>query len=63
MIVYKDIKAFFDLEAEAEASRWESLMELTIEERIHKRKAIKSLYLDREFSGREENNILYKLLF
>ena len=62
MIVYKDIKAFFDLEAEAEASRWESLMELTIEERIHKRKAIKSLYLDREFSGREENNILYKLL-
>ena len=62
MIVHKDIRKFFDLEAEAEADRWETLMELTIEERIHKRKAIKSLYIDREFSGREENNILYKLL-
>lgn len=62
MIKHKDISSFFDLEAEAEAKRWGALMDLSIEERIHKRKAIKSLYLDREFSGREENYIHYKLL-
>lgn len=61
MIEHKDISSFFDLEVEAETRSWKTLMELSIDDRIHKRKAIKSLILDKEFQEREEVNILLKL--
>ena len=56
----KDIKDFFDLEAEAEITRWEANMKLSIKERIHKRKAIQNVYLDRNFSETSEEH--YDLL-
>lgn len=60
MITKKDIEQFFDLEAEASKKRWEATMKLSINERVRKRKAIKSVYLDKEFSGQSEEN--YRLL-
>lgn len=60
MITKRDIEQFFDLEAEASKKRWEATMNLSINERVRKRKAIKSVYLDKEFSGHSEEN--YRLL-
>lgn len=60
MITKKDIEQFFDLEAEASKKRWEATMKLSINERVRKRKAIKSVYLDKEYSGQSEEN--YRLL-
>lgn len=60
MIIKKDIEQFFELEAEASKKRWEATMKLSINERVRKRKAIKSVYLDKEFSGQSEEN--YRLL-
>lgn len=56
----KDIKEFFDLEAEAASMRWEATMKLPIKERIRKRKAIQDVYLDREYSGEsvDKNRLL-----
>lgn len=45
----KDIVQFFDLETEASKKRWEALMNLPIEERVRKRKAITNLFLDKKF--------------
>lgn len=60
MIGKRDIERFFDLEAEASKKRWEATMKLSVNERVRKRKAIKSVYLDKDFSGNSEEN--YRLL-
>ncbi|MDE6578212.1 MAG: AAA family ATPase [Muribaculaceae bacterium] len=60
MITKKDIEDFFDLEAEESKKRWEAAMKLSVNERVRKRKAIKSVYLDKEFGGHSEEN--YRLL-
>lgn len=49
MITKKDIEQFFDLEAEASKKRWEAMMKLSVDERVRKRKAIKSVYLDQDY--------------
>ena len=56
MITKKDIEQFFDLEAEASKKSWEALMDLPVNERIRKRKAIKSVFLDRDYNGKSEEN-------
>ena len=56
----KDIEEFFDLEAEAAEARWEATMKLSIKDRIRKRKAIKDVYLDKNFGGMSEDK--YKML-
>jgi hypothetical protein len=62
MIKRTDIEAFFDLEAEAAKKSWEALMKLPINERIRKRKAIKGVFLDKEFSGRTDDGFqLYRV--
>lgn len=55
-----DIEDFFNLEAEAASAKWEATMKLSIKDRIRKRKAIQDVYLDKDFSGKSEEN--YKLL-
>lgn len=62
MIKREDISNFFDYEAEAAKKSWEDTIKLPIKDRIRKRKAIQSVYLDREYRDRtEENYILLKL--
>lgn len=64
MINYDDISQFFELEAEAIKENWDALMKLPIKERIHKRKAIKGVYLDKEYREQsDENYILFKVTF
>lgn len=60
MITKKDIEQFFDLEANASKKKWEAMMKLPVNNRVRKRKAIKSVYLDKEFGGNSEEN--YRLL-
>jgi superfamily I DNA and/or RNA helicase len=62
MITRNDIADFFDLEAEESRKKWNDLMKLTIEERVHKRKAIENVYLDKEFSGYAEGKSLFKII-
>jgi AAA ATPase len=52
----KDIEDFFNLEAEAAQAKWEATMKLSIKDRIRKRKAIKDVYLDKNFGGMSEDN-------
>lgn len=54
----KDIEDFFNLEAEASQAKWETTMKLSIKERIRKRKAIKDVYLDKEFGGTSADNYI-----
>ena len=56
----KDIEDFFNLEAEAAQAKWEATMKLSTKDRIRKRKAIKDVYLDKDFGGMSEDgyNIL-----
>ena len=62
MIKREDISDFFDYEAEAAKKSWEENIKLPIKDRIRKRKAIQSVYLDREYRDKtEENYILLKL--
>ena len=64
MIGKQDIVHFFDLEAEASAERWEAVMRLPLNDRIRRRKAIDSVFLDREFSGMSEDNYrLFRVSF
>ena len=49
MITRNDIKEYFDLEAEASKNKWEALMKLPVKERIHKCRAIQSVYLNRDY--------------
>lgn len=50
MIARKDIEEFFELEAEATKKKWEAMMKLPIKDRIRKRKAVKDVFLNREFN-------------
>ena len=60
MVTKKDITEFFDLEAEASKKSWEALMSLTIKDRIRKRRAIQSVYLNRDY--RETSDDGYVLI-
>lgn len=60
MYTREDISDFFDLEVEAATNSWEALMKLPIKERIRKRKAIRGVYLDRDYD--ETNDEGYYLL-
>ena len=55
MIERKDIEDFFDKEAEAARERWEATMKLEVKDRIRKRRAIKDLYLDRDFQKQSDD--------
>lgn len=55
MIERKDIEDFFDKEAEAARERWEATMKLEVKDRIRKRRAIKDLYLDRDFKKQSDD--------
>ena len=62
MIKKEDISNFFDHEAEAAKKSWEATMKLSIKDRIRKRKAIESVYLERDIKGiTEEGSLLLKL--
>ena len=62
MISKNDISNFFNDEAEAAKKSWEETINLPIKDRIRKRKAIQSVYLDRDYREKtEENYILLKL--
>ena len=64
MIKRNDISNFFELEAEAAKKNWNELMKLPIKDRIRKRKAISSVYLDENYSGySDENYRLFKVTF
>ncbi len=64
MITKRDIEQFFDLEADAAKKRWEANMNLSVDQRVRKRKAIKSVYLDKNFEEYSEDNyILLKVRF
>lgn len=64
MIKRNDISDFFDLEAEASKKSWESLMKLSVKDRIRKRKTIADVYLDKEDQGMSpENERLLKVTF
>ena len=62
MINKSDIINFFDAEAEAAKKSWEATMKLSINDRVKKRKAIKDVYLDRDFHEyTEDGDKRYKL--
>ena len=61
MITRNDIQNFFDLEAEEGKKKWNELMKLTVEERVHKRKAIKDVYLDKDYSSYADGKKLFKI--
>jgi superfamily I DNA and/or RNA helicase len=62
MITKKDITEFFDLEAEAAKKSWEALMSLPIKDRIRKRRAIQSVYLNRDYrETSDDGNDLIKV--
>ena len=64
MIERRDISNFFDIEADAAKVSWEALMKLPIKDRIRKRKAISSVYLDKDFNEySDENYKLFKVTF
>ncbi|MGM9797594.1 MAG: DEAD/DEAH box helicase [Parabacteroides sp.] len=56
LVTKKAIEEFFDLEAEAEKARWEANMKLSLKDRIRKRKAIKDVYLDKNYRGSTDDN-------
>lgn len=62
MITPNNIADFFDLEAEESRKKWNDLMKLSIDERVHKRKAIDKVYLDKDFSGYAEGKSLFKII-
>ena len=62
MIKREDISDFFDYEVEASKKSWEATMKLSLKDRIRKRKAIESVYLERDIKGvTEEGSYLLKL--
>lgn len=64
MITHKDIKDFFDYDAEASKTKWDNLMNLSLEERIRKRKTIQNVFLDKQFEKYSiENKRQIKLTF
>lgn len=64
MITYEDITNYFDLEAEAAETRWNSLMNLPVKDRIRKRHAIQDVYIVKDYrKSSEEGNYLIKITF
>ncbi|MCF0256408.1 MAG: AAA family ATPase [Bacteroides heparinolyticus] len=64
IITKDDISNFFDLEADAAKNRWDTLMRLSVKDRIRKRKTIKDVYLDKDYSERsDEGHSLLKVRF
>ena len=64
LIRTEDFYKFFDEEANAAIDRWNKLMELPIEDRIRKRKAIKGVTLDPDFRElSEDDGVLLKVSF
>ena len=64
MIRKKDISEFFELEVEAAKKSWEVLMKLPVKDRIRKRKAIQSVFLDKEYrSNSDDNYVLLRVTF
>ena len=62
MIRKKDISEFFDLEAEAAKKSWEALMSLPVKDRIRKRRAIQSVYLNRDYrDSSDDGYVLIKV--
>ena len=62
MITKQDISKFIDEEAEAGKAHWEATMSLPIKDRIRKRRAIKSVFLDKDYrETSSENHVLLKL--
>lgn len=51
MITRNNIIEYFDLEAKASKKKWETLMKLPVKERIHKRRAIQSVFLNRDYNN------------
>ena len=62
MITRLDISQFFEKEFVAARERWEATMKLELKERIRKRKAIKDLYLDRDYHKITEDSINFNNL-
>ena len=56
MITRKEIVDFFNKEAEVAKLNWESLMKLSIEDRVAKRKAINDVFLDKESLDDSDEN-------
>ena len=56
MITKKDITEFFDLEAQEAKKNWEATMALPVKDRIRKRKAIQSVFLDPIYHSVNEEN-------
>ena len=64
LITNRDISDFIDLEAKSSEERWKSLMKLSVDDRVRKRKVIKDVYLDKEYHKRsDEGHHLLKLHF
>lgn len=62
MIRKNDVSDFFNLEAEAAKKSWEALMSIPVKDRIRKRKAIQSVYLDRNYRERsDEGSVLLRV--
>ena len=62
MIKREDISNFFDYDFEASKKSWEATMKLPLKDRIRKRKAIESVYLEQNVKGvTEEGSYLLKL--
>lgn len=62
MITRSDISNFFDYEAEAAMKSWEATMKLPLADRIRKRKAIKDVYLVRDYcEPTKDREYLYKV--
>lgn len=62
MVTQKDIIDFFELEAKALKKSWMALMSLPVKERIHKRRAIQSVFLNRDYRNiSDEGGILIKV--
>lgn len=62
MIRKKDISVFFDLEAEAAKKSWETLMGLPVKDRIRKRRAIQSVYLNHDYKeSSDDGYVLIKV--
>lgn len=57
------IRDYFDLEATIAREKWEALMSLSIKDRIRKRRAIESVFLDKDFEEESESGYILRKLF
>lgn len=64
LIKRKDISEFFDLEAEESKKNWDALMNLSVADRVRKRKAIRDVFLNVEDKGMSpEDEYVYEISF